>query len=234
MNILISGSSRGIGRAIAEYFALKGFNIMICSRDESKLEEAKTRLINLNNSVNVLTFQCDLSKKNEVEDLVDFIKVQWKEVNVFVNNAGKYLEKELFEESDDEFENLLKVNLHSAYFLTKKILPLIPENRKSHIFNMASVAGIEAKKNCGAYSISKFALVGFSKVLREHLKLKGIRVTTLIPGAVMTDSWKGIDIVKERIMEAEDIAANIYNIYTLSEKTVVEEIVYRPFLGDIE
>ena len=85
----------------------------------------------------------------------------------------------------------------------------------------------------GSYCIAKFALLGFSKVLREEMKEHGIRVTSILPGAALSDSWKGVDLPTERFMPVEDIASCIFSTYSLSPRTVVEDIVLRPQLGDI-
>ncbi len=90
-----------------------------------------------------------------------------------------------------------------------------------------------AYPNGGSYSISKFALLGFSKVLREELKSSGIKVTAVMPGATWSDSWSGAELPYERLMEAEDIAESILSIYKLGPSAVVEEIILRPQLGDL-
>jgi short-subunit dehydrogenase len=98
---------------------------------------------------------------------------------------------------------------------------------------MCSIASIKAYPNGGSYAISKFALLGFSKVLREELKDKGIRVTAILPGATRTSSWDGVDLPDERFMKSEDVAETIFSAYSLSKRSVVEEILIRPQLGDI-
>jgi short-subunit dehydrogenase len=105
--------------------------------------------------------------------------------------------------------------------------------KSGHIFNMCSIASIKAYANGGSYAISKFALLGFSKCLREELKSFGIRVTAILPGATMTASWDGIDLPESRFMKVEDVADSVYAAYSLSTRSVVEEIIIRPQLGDI-
>jgi short-subunit dehydrogenase len=107
------------------------------------------------------------------------------------------------------------------------------DRRRGHIFNMCSVASLFAYPNGGSYSITKFALLGFTKVLREELKPYGVRVTSVMPGATLTASWQGTDLPDERFMRVEDVAETIYAAYSLSQQSVVEEIVLRPQLGDI-
>jgi short-subunit dehydrogenase len=101
------------------------------------------------------------------------------------------------------------------------------------IFNICSIASLAAYENGGAYSISKFALLGFSKNLRLEIKDQGIKVTAVCPGAVYTNSWSGSGVDPKRIMEARDIAKMIYAATQLSPQAVVEDIVMRPQLGDL-
>jgi short-subunit dehydrogenase len=105
--------------------------------------------------------------------------------------------------------------------------------KDGYIFNMCSIASIMAYPNGGSYSISKFALLGMTKVLREELKPHGIRVTAIMPGATLTASWEGVDLPAERFMKPEDVAETIYTAYALSKQSVVEEILIRPQLGDL-
>jgi short-subunit dehydrogenase len=133
---------------------------------------------------------------------------------------------------------MIAVNLYSAYHLTRKLLPVMMKQSlvsgsRAHIFNMCSVASLSAYTNGGSYSISKFALNGFSQNIREELKQYHIKVTAVFPGAVMTDSWGDYDNSSRRIMEANDIAKMIYAASQLSPQACVEEILIRPQLGDL-
>jgi short-subunit dehydrogenase len=107
------------------------------------------------------------------------------------------------------------------------------KRKQGHIFNMCSIASLQAYANGGAYSISKFALLGFSKNLREEMKPHGIKVTAVLPGATMTASWAGSNIDPNRIMEVNDIAEMVYTSSKLSPMAVVEDIILRPQLGDL-
>jgi short-subunit dehydrogenase len=107
------------------------------------------------------------------------------------------------------------------------------KEKSGHIFNMCSIASIKAYPNGGSYAITKFALLGFSKVLREELRENGIRVTAVMPGATKTASWEGSDLPDSRFMKAEDVAEVIFNANAISERSVVEELIIRPQLGDI-
>ena len=130
-------------------------------------------------------------------------------------------------------EKQIETNLYSAYHLTRKLLPKMMAAANGHIFNICSVASLQAYSNGGAYSISKFALAGFSKNLRQEMLAHNIKVTAVYPGAVLTNSWGNFDNSKNRIMEANDIADMVFAASQLSIGACVEEIVLRPQQGDL-
>ena len=229
---IITGGSKGIGKAIASAFAGEGFTILICSRSEQHLADASADLRNRHPAAVIKTFAADFSKKEEVLAFGEWC-LQQGTPEILVNNAGIYLPGNLSEEDEGNMEQIMNINFFSAYHLTRQLLPFMKEQGKGHIFNIGSIAGLMAYEGGGSYSVSKFALNGFSINLRHELKRAGIKVTTVFPGAVMTDSWAGFDNSNNRIMEATDIAAMILAASKLSPQATVEEIVIRPQLGDL-
>ena len=183
--------------------------------------------------VQLYTFPTDVSKKWEVLEFARFVRSTWAKVDVVVNNAGIFLPGAVSDEREGTLETLLETNLYSAYHLTRALLPVMLPHRSGHIFNMCSIASVVAYPNGGSYSISKFALHGFSKALREEMKPHGIKVTALLPGATWSDSWRGVDFPEDRLMQATDIAKMVWAAYTLSASAVVEDLVVRPQLGDL-
>jgi short-subunit dehydrogenase len=173
----------------------------------------------------------DLSKY--AKEFGAWILEQGINVDILVNNAGLFEPGSIHNEPDGLLQNQIETNLYSAYQLTRTLLPGMMQIKNGHIFNICSIASLHAYKNGGAYSISKFALDGFSKNLREETKTYGIKVTSVYPGAVLTDAWGNFDNSKHRIMEASDIAQMIYAASQLSAGACVEEIVLRPLLGDL-
>jgi short-subunit dehydrogenase len=137
------------------------------------------------------------------------------------------------EEEDGTLESMIESNVYSAYYTSRGLIAIMKQNKLGHIFNMCSIASIKAYPNGGSYAISKFALLGFTKVLREELKPFGIRVTAVMPGATKTASWEGTDLPDSRFMKTEDVAEVIFNAYSISSRSVVEEVIIRPQLGDI-
>lgn len=233
MNAVITGGTKGIGRAIINLLAENGVNIAVCSRNSRDLEALKTSIQSNQKTVNVLTSVTDMSKKDEVLSFGNMIKREWDSVDILINNAGLFIPGAVSEEEDGALEQMINTNLYSAYHLTRSLLPLFIKQASGMIFNMCSIASEIAYPNGGSYSISKFALLGFSKVLREELKDKGIKVTSILPGATWSNSWEGVDLPRARLMEAEDIAKIVWNAINLGPSAVVEEIVIRPQLGDL-
>lgn len=234
---VITGASQGIGRAIAEIFLANGYDLLLNSKDEGRLSECVRELKNNSASSRIEAMATDLSKKNNAIDFGDWCLSKGVP-NILVNNAGIYSPGNIFEESDGAFEAQLETNLHSAYHLTRALVPSMIKNdsgsqRQKHIFNICSIASLDAYPNGGSYSISKFALLGFSKNLREDLKTFGVKVSHVIPGAVYTSSWNKSGVSPQRIMESEDIAKMVYAASTLSFQACVEEIIIRPQLGDL-
>ncbi|MBN9379319.1 MAG: SDR family NAD(P)-dependent oxidoreductase [Chitinophagaceae bacterium] len=233
MNCIITGASRGLGKAIAEKFAGGGYNLCLISRSEEALRRTTDELAGKFPSIRISSHAFDLGDKQQAIQCGDWILGLGDPVDILVNNAGQFIPGSIHNEADGALEKMMEVNLYSAYHLTRVLLPGMMAQKKGHIFNLCSIASLKAYPNGGSYSISKFALAGFSKNLREELKSYGIKVTALYPGATYTDSWAGSGVDPVRIMEAGDIAEMVYAASRLSPQAAVEEIVLRPQLGDL-
>ncbi len=225
--IFISGGSRGIGLAIARRFYKEGFQVIICARGEEGLKAASDELPGL------ITYVCDLSDKQSVKDLVAELRAKHGTLDILVNNGGVFLPGQLHNEEDAVFEQLIATNLFSAYYLSKGLLPDMIEAGKGIVVNMCSIASITAYEHGGGYSVSKFGMYGLSKSLREEMKSKGISVIAMLPGATYTSSWEDMDVPEERMIPPEDVAELCWTACNMSERTVVEDIVIRPQLGDL-
>jgi len=174
-----------------------------------------------------------MANKHQVDAFASFIRQLDQPVDVLINNAGYFIPGSIATEKDGALEDMMNANLYSAYHMTRALVDQMIARKSGHIFNMCSIASIKAYANGGSYAITKFALLGFSKCLREELKPVGIRVTSILPGATRTASWEGVDLPDERFMRVEDVAETVYGAYSLSQRSVVEEIIIRPQLGDI-
>ena len=233
MHVVITGASRGLGRAIAEQFVANGHTLYLGARNETVLQETVKALRSRFPGSAIHAKAVDLGNRGGVENFGQWVIENCKSVDILVNNAGIYLPGSVHDEQEGFLERMMDNNLYSAYHLTRKLLPAMMNKMQGHIFNICSIASLQAYNNGGAYSISKFALLGFNKNLREEMKSYGIKVTAVLPGATYTDSWKGSNIDPKRIMEAEDIGKMVYASSLLSAQACVEEILLRPQLGDL-
>jgi short-subunit dehydrogenase len=233
MNVVITGASRGLGKAIAHLFAQNGHDLILTSRNEVALYNAMQEIMTMYSGISVKARAFDLSIKEEAQSFGKWVLGLQVSIDVLVNNAGLFDPGSVYNEPDGTLEHMMAVNLFSAYHVTRSVIDHMIAQKSGHIFNMCSIASLKAYPNGGAYSISKYALAGFSTNLREEMKPHGIKVTAVYPGAAYTDSWAESGIDPKRIMEAEDIARMIYTAAHLSPQACVEEIILRPQLGDL-
>jgi len=229
---VVTGASKGIGLSVAKKFAEAGFSLFIVGRDNARLLEAKSQLLFLG-APEVHVFTGDLSNSEVAKQCVSSIKEIWNSITVLVNNVGVFLPGTMMEEEEGQFETLMTTNMNSAYHITKGLWPVLKLSNRAHVFNMCSIASITAYSAGGSYSVSKFAMLGFSKSLRLEGMQHGIRVTAILTGATLTDSWAGVDLPPTRFMKPEDVANVLYLAFLMNMNTVMEEVVLRPILGDI-
>jgi short-subunit dehydrogenase len=233
MNIIITGASKGIGKAIAEIFAAANHTLFICSRNEMDLYKAVEFLQTNYPNATIHAKPTDMADKQAVIAFAQWVLNKNITIDVLVNNAGQFIPGSIFNEDEGILEQMIGANLYSAYHLTRQLLPAMMAQKSGHIFNICSIASLNAYANGGSYSISKFALLGFSKNLREEMKPHGIKVTAVMPGATLSASWDGFNIDPKRIMEVEDVAKMVFAASQLSPQAVIEDIIMRPQLGDL-
>jgi short-subunit dehydrogenase len=231
-SIVVTGGTKGIGKAIIERFAAEGFSIYTCARSQAGLDQLKSEIEGRFPGISLFTMQADLSQKSDVIVFAEAVKKQ-AIPDVLVNNTGVFLPGSIHSEPEGNFELLMQTNLYSAYYLTRAFTAEMIVRKSGHIFSIGSIAGLTAYANGGSYAISKWAMLGFTKCLRQELKDYQIKVTSVMPGATYTDSWQGADIPESRFMKASDVAEAVWSAYNLSPYSVVEEIVIRPQLGDL-
>ncbi|WP_276496183.1 SDR family oxidoreductase [Pontibacter litorisediminis] len=231
--ILVTGGTKGIGRAIIEQFAKEGFHIITCSRNEKELQKLKLEIEQNYTFSKVFYQEADLSDRDSLKRFITYVQGLGVQVDVLVNNSGLFIPGKVTEEDEEALPFMINTNLYSAYYITRAFVHGMIARRSGHIFNMCSTASITAYTNGGSYCISKFAMYGMTKVLREELKEHRVRVTAILPGATLTASWEGVDLPPERFMKPQDVAMSVWGAYTLSENSVVEELLIRPQLGDL-
>lgn len=231
--VLITGASQGIGAAIAKTFAreIKGCRIALVARTAKKLVTVESACAKL--GAKAVSFVCDVSDEKAVAKLKRDVTKELGAVDVLVNNAGSFSGAPLLKFSVAEFDRMIATNLRSVFLMSRAFVPAMVKAKKGDVFNMSSIAGQIAYPGGAGYSAAKFGVTGLSKVIREELKDKGVRVCCVYPGATMSPSWDGAGVPAERMMPATDVAQAFYDVYRMSRRTVVEEIVLRPQLGDL-
>ncbi|MCU0423667.1 MAG: SDR family oxidoreductase [Bacteroidia bacterium] len=231
--IVVTGCTKGIGKAVVLEFAKLGYSIAGCARNEQDINALANEIAKITPDIKHIFIAADVSDKSSLTAFTDSVRSTFSSVNILVNNAGVFLPGKLIEEEEGKFELVMQTNIYSAYYTTRHILPLLLKADTANIFNICSIAGLQAYDGGGSYAVSKFAMLGFSKQLRHELKKTHVKVTAIMPGATLTHSWNGIDLPESRFIKPEDISKTIKNVVELSANTDIEEIVIRPQEGDI-
>jgi 3-hydroxybutyrate dehydrogenase len=188
---LITGASRGIGFAIAEAFASEGSNIVLSASSELGLKKAKDKLDQY--GVDVSYFVADVSDPRQIDNLFSFAIEQHSKLDVLVNNAGIHISKSFTDHEMDEFDHLMKVNVHSVFQLTQLAIRHMQILGRGKVINVASVAGLRESMNSSAYNTSKHAVVGLTKCIALENAKNGINVNAICPGIVETDLIQGVE-----------------------------------------
>jgi short-subunit dehydrogenase len=232
-NALITGSTKGMGRAISIAFANEGISVAICSRNEKELLNFKNELLAINPGIKVFAQVADGSNKAE---LLKFAAAAGQElgfIDIVVNNLGMYTYSSILDDTDDAFEKQINTNLMPTYELYRHFGKTMIAARKGHFFNICSVAALNPIAQAGTYSVTKYALLGLTKVMRLEMQDYGVKVTAIIPGSTLTDSWKDAVVEKDKMVLPEDIASAIINIYNMSAGANVDEMIIKPAPGQL-
>ncbi|MCG8762740.1 SDR family oxidoreductase [Tenacibaculum finnmarkense] len=179
-NIVITGTSRGIGFELAQKFANQGHNVLALSRNTKPLEVV--------NHKNITALSVDLSKNDDLKKATDFIKKQWNTVDVLINNAGKLINKPFTELTTSDFEEVYKVNVFAVAEITKQLIPFMQKG--SHVVTVSSMGGVQGSlkfAGLAAYSSAKGAVITLSELLAEEYKEQQIAFNVLALGAVQTE-----------------------------------------------
>jgi short-subunit dehydrogenase len=232
MKILITGGSRGIGKAIATELAKFGHEILIVSQNETKLKEAVSELKSKFDNVKILSLVCDLSKESEIETLKNRCAELGFLPNVLVLNAGVFREGTLINSQSNDFYETINVDLYHIYHCVKNFHSDLKNQENSKIIIIGSTASLEPYPVGALYGVAKWGLRGYAVNLRKELMNDNIGVTLLNPGGTLTDLWEGEDLPPNRLLEPSDLGKLVNTILNLSPQAVVEEITIRPMLGD--
>ena len=232
-NALITGATKGMGRAIAIAFATEGINLAINSRNADDLAAFKTDLLQINPSIKVFTAVADGSDRNELLKFAEAAQQDLGRISVIVNNLGMYKYSKILDDEQGLFEKMIGTNLMPAYELYRFFGKGMITAGEGHIFNICSVASLNPVVEAGIYSVTKGALLSLTNTMRLEMQEYGIKVTAVIPGSTLTDSWKGQQVDKDLMVLPEDIASAIINIYKMSVGANVDQIIIKPAKGQL-
>lgn len=228
MNALVTGASKGIGRAIVFELAAAGYHLAICARGAEELTVLCTELQEKYPDVEVYARATDCGVMEDLRVFAREAHRQLGEIDVLINNVGIYVPATILDEPDDTLAQQMQVNVYSAHELSRFFGQKMRAAGKGHIINICSVASLEPVVAAGSYSVTKYALLGLTRVLREELKPAGVRVTAILPGATFTHSWEGTNIATEHFIQAEDVARCVMTCLELGAGASIDELVIRP------
>lgn len=231
----ITGTTSGFGEACAIKFAANQYNLIINGRRADRLLALQKR-IQETYSVEVHILAFDVQKQEEVFNSINNLPPQWKNIDVLINNAGLALGRDFFEDGSlDDWNTMIDTNVKGLLYVSKAVIPLLIENKKGHIVNMGSVAGLEVYEKGNVYCASKFAVEVISKGMRIDLLRHRIKVTAIHPGAAETEfslvRLKGNEAEAAKIykgfkpLDAEDVADSVFYVCTLPEHVCINELV---------
>jgi NADP-dependent 3-hydroxy acid dehydrogenase YdfG len=231
--VVITGASQGIGAAIARAFAaeVRGVRLVLVARSAANL--AKVARSCAGSGVTTATLACDVSDEAAVAAMAAAVALRFGAVDVLINNAGRFAAAPFAETTVADFDRMIAANLRSVFLVSRAFVPGMIARGRGDVFNMSSIAGRESYPGGAGYCAAKFGVTGLTKVMRTELRGHGIRVCAVFPGATVSPSWAGSGVEESRLMPAEDVARAFLDIYRLSRRSVVEEIVLRPQRGDV-
>lgn len=214
-NAVITGASRGIGKAISEVFAAHGCNLYLIARNADKLQELKQE-IESRYAVQVVVFQADVRNREEIHKIINVLKSEKVNMDILVNNAGIMQDAVLQVIKPEMVQDIYATNVFSVFYLTQMMLPLFLKKRKGSVINISSIIGTKGNIGQSVYGSSKSALIGFTLSVSKELAPLNIRVNALAPGFIDTDMIKNVDerfykknlesIGMRRIGKPEDVA----------------------------
>ncbi len=228
---VITGASRGIGRAIALELAKDNYFLALCSRNKKNLEKLGSELKQINDSFILSSF--DIREENKVAQFIREIVKKADKINILINNAGIASVSKIEDTEVDNWDEIIDTNLKSTFLMVKHCLPNMSDG--DQIINIGSNASKIGFPNWSAYCASKFGVLGFTNALREEVRGRGIRVSAVLPGPTKTDIWENLDgnWNKDIMMNPEIIAKTVLSVINQPDGANIDEIDIVPTVGKL-
>jgi len=224
---IVTGASRGVGRAICIAFAKEGATIVLAARSPQKLAETAEEVREAGAKAEIVI--TDLTREEAIKNLMKVTNEKFSRLDILVNNAGVTVSAELERTSTQDWDRLFAVNARAPFILCRESLPLLKKAPRAYIINIVSVVGVKCYALQSAYTASKHALRGMTKSLAEELRDSNVRVHSICPGGIDTDMIGQIrpDIKKEDLMRPEEIAELVVYLVTHKGNAVIDELHIR-------
>ena len=222
---VVTGGSRGIGRAIAEALVRKGTKVVICGRDAAALGEA---VKDLSAEGEISGKTCDVGRWEDVEHFFEFVVETYGGVDVLVNNAGVGRFAPVDELSLDDWRAVIDTNMSGVFYCTRAAVPLMRKRGGGFILNIGSLAGKNPFAGGAAYNASKFGLNGFSEAMMMDLRHDDIRVSQIMPGSVQTDFRPGGSEGGEWKLDPAEIASTALHLIETPDRNLASRVEMRP------
>ena len=226
MKAIVSGATKGIGKAITLALAGEGYDLGLGARNLQELDLLRKEIQALYPDIEVITKSVDFSQKHETRNFAETFLHHWGDIDILVNNVGVYEEDNLDELNESALMKMFNVNFFSAMRLTQPFLPEFKKRKSGHIINICSVLSKKVRKKAVSYSLSKQALYGYTKILRNELRNYDVKVTAILPGSTNTASWDGLDAPVEAFVQPEDVANGV--LMAIQSNGLVEEFEIKP------
>lgn len=224
---LVTGGTRGIGRAIAKMLLLEGAKVAICGQRQETVDRAVAEL-QAETAGKVKGKAADVKSHEEVAELFRFVDAEFGGIDVLVNNAGIGIFRHVRELSLDEWKRTLETNLYGAFYCSREALFRMGTRGGGYIVNISSLAGANAFAGGAAYNASKFGLTGFTDAMMQDVRSENVRVSTIMPGSVATEfGGRGVDGSNWKIWP-EDVAEIVQMLLKLPARTLVSRVEVRP------
>lgn len=223
---LVTGASRGIGRAIALALAAEGCRLAITARNADRLEQIAEALQRTGSTVR--SFPADMRREDDIRGFVRGTAEAFGGIDILVNNAGLGHFRRIAELTTAEWDEMFDVNIRGLFIATREALPYLRKAGESAVINVASLAGKNAFERGGGYAATKHAVLAFSRCLMLEERKNGLRVLAICPGSVATE-FSARDAGREgRILQPEEIASSIVFMLKLPQRAMLSEIDIRP------
>ncbi|GAA5346560.1 NADP-dependent 3-hydroxy acid dehydrogenase YdfG [Planifilum fimeticola] len=215
---IVTGASKGLGAAITRRFADGGIRVVACARSEDKLREVAE-----SDPARIIPIPCDVTQSRQISHLIDETIRRFGRIDILVNNAGLGRFGKVHELSEEDWDQMMAVNLKGAFLACKYAIPHLIR-AKGHIVNISSVAGTVTFPGGGGYCASKFGLMALSDVLTQELKPHEVRVSTLCPGSILTEFGSP----KPYALKPEQVAETVWQMVSAPRGVIYNQIIMRP------